>query len=248
MHIDGWTLALQTINVLVLVWVLSRFLFRPIAAIVVARQVEVARLLEETRAAKAQAKAEAATAAAEALRIAGTRNDALKAAAGEAEAKSASIVAAAHDEAEQILAAARASVAQAQVSEAKAASDRASLLAVDIAAKLFARLPEETRVTGFIDGLAAVVRALPEATRATIGANAPVHLKAARPLTQTEAAACRAALGRALGREIEISADSEPGLIAGFEIDAPHALVRNSFRADIDRIAADLTSPDHDRS
>jgi F-type H+-transporting ATPase subunit b len=248
MHIDGWTLALQTINVLVLVWILSRFLFRPIAAIVVARQAEVARLLEEARAAKAEAQAEAAAAAAETRRIAGARNDALQAAASEAEARSAAIVAAAHAEAEKILAAARASVAQAQANEAKAAGDRASLLAVDIAAKLFARLPEAARVAGFVDGLAAAVRALPEATRAAIGADAPIRVKAARPLTETEVAACRTALGGALGREIEISVDSEPDLIAGFEIDAPHALVRNSFRADIDRIAADLRGHDHDRS
>ena len=31
MHIDCWTLALQTINVVVLIWLMSRFLFRPIA-------------------------------------------------------------------------------------------------------------------------------------------------------------------------------------------------------------------------
>ena len=37
MHIDLWTLGLQTINVLVLVWLLARFLFRPVAAIVVQR-------------------------------------------------------------------------------------------------------------------------------------------------------------------------------------------------------------------
>jgi F-type H+-transporting ATPase subunit b len=248
MHIDGWTLALQTINVLVLIWILSRFLFRPVAAIVAARQAEIARLLEEARAAKVQAEVDIAAASAETRRIAAARNEALQAAAGEAEAKGASIVAAAHDEAEKVLAAARANVAQAQASEAKAAGDRASLLAVEIAAKLFGRLPEDARVAGFIDGLAAAVHALPEATRAAIGASTPVHLKAARPLTEAEVAACRAALAHALGRDIEISADSEPGLIAGFEIDAPHALVRNSFRADLERIAADLTSPDHDRS
>jgi F-type H+-transporting ATPase subunit b len=30
MHLDPWTLALQTINVLVLVWLLAHFLFRPV--------------------------------------------------------------------------------------------------------------------------------------------------------------------------------------------------------------------------
>ena len=44
MRIDWWTLALQTVNVLILIWILSRFLFRPIMAII-----------EERRAAAAQA-------------------------------------------------------------------------------------------------------------------------------------------------------------------------------------------------
>ncbi len=38
MHIDWSTLALQTINALVLVWLLARFLFRPVAEIVAERQ------------------------------------------------------------------------------------------------------------------------------------------------------------------------------------------------------------------
>ena len=38
MHFDPWTLALQTINVLVLVWLLAHFLFRPVAGIIAARR------------------------------------------------------------------------------------------------------------------------------------------------------------------------------------------------------------------
>ena len=40
MHIDRWTLALQTVNVLVLIWLLHRFFFRPVADIVAKRQAE----------------------------------------------------------------------------------------------------------------------------------------------------------------------------------------------------------------
>ena len=38
MRIDWWTLALQTVNVLVLVWLLGRFLFRPVMDIVAKRR------------------------------------------------------------------------------------------------------------------------------------------------------------------------------------------------------------------
>ena len=38
MRIDWWTLALQTFNVLVLVLILGRFLFRPVVAIIEERR------------------------------------------------------------------------------------------------------------------------------------------------------------------------------------------------------------------
>ena len=40
MHIDWWTLAFQTVNVLVLIWILGRFFFRPVADIVAKRQAQ----------------------------------------------------------------------------------------------------------------------------------------------------------------------------------------------------------------
>ena len=38
MTIDWWTLGLQTINVLILIWILARFLFRPVAKIIAAER------------------------------------------------------------------------------------------------------------------------------------------------------------------------------------------------------------------
>ena len=55
MRIDWWTLALQTVNVLILIWILARFFFRPVMDIVVKRQQEVNKLL--TDAADARQKA-----------------------------------------------------------------------------------------------------------------------------------------------------------------------------------------------
>ena len=44
MKIDWWTLGLQAVNVLILVWLLSRFLFKPVAAIIAERQQAATRL------------------------------------------------------------------------------------------------------------------------------------------------------------------------------------------------------------
>ena len=55
MHIDWWTLAFQTVNVLVLIWILGRFFFRPVADIVAKRQEEANKLLADAAAARQQA-------------------------------------------------------------------------------------------------------------------------------------------------------------------------------------------------
>ena len=55
MRVDWWTLALQTANVLVLIWLLARFLFRPVAEIVARRQDEANRLLADAAAVQRQA-------------------------------------------------------------------------------------------------------------------------------------------------------------------------------------------------
>jgi F-type H+-transporting ATPase subunit b len=68
MHLDWWTLALQTVNVLVLIWILARFFFRPIKAIVAKRQEETSKLFADAAAARkaaADARSEAETARAE---------------------------------------------------------------------------------------------------------------------------------------------------------------------------------------
>jgi F-type H+-transporting ATPase subunit b len=243
MRIDWWTLGLQAVNVVVLVWLLGRFLFRPVAAIVQARQAAIAQALEAARASRAAAEDERDRAAAEAARLAASRDAQLKAAGDDAQKQHDALLAAARAEADQLRAAAAAEIARSRAAEARAAADRASLLAVDIAAKLLDRLPEEARIAGFIDGLAEALARLPEASRAEIAAaGAPLRLRAARALGDAEAERCRARLADALGRPVAIDVEPDPSLIAGLEIDTPHAVVRNSFRADLDRIAGALTT------
>ncbi|WP_296706019.1 hypothetical protein [Rhodoblastus sp.] len=248
MKIDWWTLGLQTVNVLVLVWILSRFLFRPVTAIIAERQASAARLLDDARAARDAALVEKAKIDEEAARQAAARTVALTSAAAEAATEKTALLAAARIEAEQKRVAAETEFFLARQSETAATADRASLLAVDIASKLLDRLPPEARVVGFIEGMASQLGALPPSTRhdlATSGEEA--RLKAPRALTDEELKACGAAFSRAIGRPVIFAVEIDPGLIAGLEFETRHALVRNSFRFDLDRIATELTRHDHAR-
>jgi F-type H+-transporting ATPase subunit b len=247
MHIDWWTLGLQTVNALVLIWLLARYLFRPVAGIVAERQQAAAALLADAAKAKAAAQADQARAATETARIAQQRGDLFATASVEAAKLKVSLESAAHEDAERLRAAAQADIASARQSAATADADRASRLAIDIAAKLIARLPSETRITGFIDGLARELGKLPETTRAELGRDGEtVDLVAPRALKDDELAACRAALARLLGRDLPIQVRVDPTILAGLELESPHAIVRNSFRADLAYLQTELLAHDTD--
>jgi F-type H+-transporting ATPase subunit b len=247
MHIDWWTLGLQAVNALVLIWLLAHFLFRPVVAAIAARQKAAGQLLADAKAAKAAAEGELDKAAAETARLAEHRSEALKAAEAEAATAKSALLAAAQAEADKLRAAAKAEIEAERRAEALAAEDRAGRLAVDIAGKLLDRLPREARVAAFIDGIATGLAKLPEGTRASLGADgASVRLTAARAVTAEEVEACRKALVAVLGHPVLLEVTVEPELIAGLELEAPHAVVRNSFRADLIRLKSGLVHHDTD--
>ena len=243
MHIDWWTLLLQTVNALVLVWLLARFLFRPVAKIVAQRQHAAAALMADATAAKAAALGEQQKAAADSAELAAQRAHLLDAATAEAAQLKTSLENAARTDAEQMRTAAQTAIDASRREAAAADSDRASQFALEVTARLLDRLPAEARIAGFIDGLARELAALPEATRTQLcGNDEAVHLIVPRALTTDELAACQAAITQALGHPLQVQVTVDPAVIAGLELEAPHALVRNSFRHDLAGLKTELLS------
>jgi F-type H+-transporting ATPase subunit b len=205
------------------------------------RQAAAAKLLADAEEAKSQANGAREAAEAETARLTGARSETLRAAAAEAETERATALAAARTEVEHLRSAAEADIQRERRTEAPAASDRAARLAVDIAGKLLDRLPDAERVDGFIDGLAQALASLPPASRDGLAAGQNARLKAPRSLNDAEMKSCRNAFAKALGRPLDFSVDVDPDLIAGLELETPHAVVRSSFRADLSRIVEELT-------
>src|SRR5438105_2261185 len=216
MQIDWWTLGLQAVNALVLIWLSAHFLFRPVVDAIAARQKAVGQLLADAKAAKAAAESECDKAAAETARLAEQSSEALKAAEAEAATAKWALLAAAQSDADKLRVAANAEIEAERRTEALAAEDRAGRLAVDIAGKLLDRLPREARVAAFIDGIATGLAKLPEGTRASLGADgASVRLTAARAVIPEEVEACRKTLAGVLGHPVLLEVSVEPELIAG---------------------------------
>jgi F-type H+-transporting ATPase subunit b len=247
MHIDWWTLGLQTVNALVLIWLLAHFLFRPVTDVITARQKAADQLLADARAAKAAAENERDKAAAETARLGQHRSDALKAIEAEAAAEKLAILAEAQAEADRLRTACKSEIEAERRAEAIASNDRAGELAIAIATKLLDRFPREARVSVFIAGIAAGLEKLPKATRASVGADgSSVHLRTAGAVNEKEIESCRKAISDVVGHPVAVEVSIEPALIAGIELDAPHAVVRNSFRADLARLKSELVHHDTD--
>ncbi|AIV58292.1 ATP synthase F0 subunit B [Burkholderia pseudomallei] len=245
MRIDWSTLALQTVNVVVLVWLLSRFLFRPVSDIIAKRQAAARKLIDDASRERDAAHAERERARAERASLAAARDDALKDALAQAAAERERLIAAARADAQALRDAARAQADADAVQRTKALDARATRLAIDIAAKLLARLPDSARVAGFVDGVAASLARLPADVRASLAdEDAQVRLVAPRALTAQEAAACRAAFAASVGRPLEPDVRVDPALIAGLELESKYANVRNSLRQDLATIEAALLNED----
>lgn len=248
MRIDWWTLAFQTVNVLVLVWLLSRFLFKPVAKIMADRQQAATALIQDASAARDTAERDRKHAADEVAALDTLRLQRLGELSAEAERLRASLLATARAEADALRASAEQDVEIMRKNASRADAARATEFALDIASRLLARFPSHTLVEGFITPLADAVRALPDEDRLQLGRQAePLHLIASRPLSEDELKQCELALAAASGHELRLQTEVDPNLIAGLELVAPHVIVRNSLRHDLDTLKADLLLDDDER-
>jgi F-type H+-transporting ATPase subunit b len=243
MHIDLWTLGLQAINVLVLVWLLARFLFRPVAAIIAQRRQAAEALLADAAAARTQAQAEAAEIV---RRRQGLQDEAdrLRAEAHkDAEAERAAQLAQARDDAAQVRQDAEAALLRERGQQQKALESRACTLAVDIARRLVARLPSQAITSVLASELARDIAALPSAERRLLAQDAEhLQLVTAVALDAPAQAEIAASLAQALGVQPRLEVRVDPALLGGIELAGPHTLIRNSWRADLERIADELAT------
>ena len=242
MTIDWWTLGFEIVNVAVLIWLLGRFFWRPVSAMIEERRAKSAAMLDD--AAKKQAEAGATLEEIRKTRagLAAEHEQAVAQARKEAEAARASILDTARKEADAVKSSAEAGIKARQAAEQKAWTDRSSRLAVDIAGRLAGRLDRPVVREAFLDWLVATIGDLPDKTRKAVTEDgAALEAVSASDLTDDEQKRIRDAVAAAFGTAPTITFKTEPALIAGLELHGPHLSVANSWRADLERIEAELT-------
>lgn len=240
MTIDGWTLGLQAVNVLILIWVLGRFFWRPMAAMIARRQATVRQALADAEAAKAGATAAAAEIERTRAGFAQEREAILDVARGEAARERAARVAEAQAQAATLVAAAQAQIEKDRAAFEQAWGDRAGQLAIDIARRLLALLGGESLQASFLERLLRELRALPGPARRVAADGEAIDVISAQPLGEAEQSRCRAAIVDTLQIGAPLNFTVDAALIAGLELHGAHVAVSNSWRADLDRIRQEL--------
>ena len=130
MHIDWWTLAFQTVNVIILIWILGRFFFRPVVDIVANRQAQANKILADAAAARRQASDARAEADKARAQIIAERERVIAEATKAAQAEKARLLAHAADEIAKLRGEAEAAIARDRSAARQAIIARASELAV----------------------------------------------------------------------------------------------------------------------
>ncbi len=239
MTIDWWTLGLQTVNVAVLVWLLARFFWRPVSAMIAERQVAAGKELAEAAARQAEAEKALADIAATRAGLAKEREALLVAAAAEADKERAARLEKATREIAALHDAAKAAVTKEREAALASWRGHAATLAVEIAARLLKRLDGAAVRKAFLDELLHEIGGLTQAQRGDLAGGA-LELVSAVPLTDAEQAQCRAGLAQALGPDLQLAFTVDAAQIAGFVLRGPRLAVSDSWRGDLDRILAEL--------
>lgn len=251
MHIDWWTIGLQTVNFVVLAALLHRFLYRPVLRLIDARKAEIQRQYDDARAKEDTAEAHLKAIEAGREAIAAEREAALKAAAIEARDAAKEQRARAAREADALLAGARNALA-AERERALEEARRAALdLGAEFAQRLLSQMPVQLRAEAWIERIEQHLGALPGEERDALAgqfANGDtLTVVTASPLPDAVAGAWKDRLGRSLGRSIAVAFGVNPEIVAGAELHFPAAILRLSWRSELASMRAEIANHDHNR-
>jgi F-type H+-transporting ATPase subunit b len=242
MHFDWSTLALQTLNVLILVWLLRRFLFRPVVDIVARRKDAADKLLADAAATNERAQAAAAEIERREETLTAEGNRILAGARMAAEAERTRLLSQAKDEAAQAHDAAQAALDRTREQMRRELEAEARHLAVTIASRLLGRVPPAAIDVALLQSFEAWLGGLAaDELRSLAQPDEVLELVTATGLDAKTQAECTDILTRCLGRTPMLHFRTDPSLIAGVELRSQHVRLRNNWRADLDRIAEELS-------
>ncbi len=248
MHFDWSTLALQTINLLVLCWLLHRFLYRPVLGLLDARRRQVADQLAEAATAQDQARRERAALEAERDGLSGQRDAVLAAAAEKADRLLRERLDQAQRQAATLIEEGRRAIGQEQARALQDSKVATLDLATRIAGRLLAASPASVRAIAWIDLIEQHLAALPAEERLAlcrqIQEGGKLRVVTADFLPTAVQPSWQQRLGAALGCAVEPEFAVDPALLGGAELFFPGAILRFSWKDALANLRLELEKAD----
>jgi F-type H+-transporting ATPase subunit b len=240
MHLDWSTLVLQVINLLILCWLLHRFLYRPILAVMDARRQLVEAQMSDAAKARDQAEDGAAQLAAERIALANDRAALLTKAAAEGEAQGKAKLAEAVTDAARLLEDARKAVEAEKLQALESAKAETLELAVDMATRLLSQAPAGVRSAAWLGLVTEHLTALPTSERdgliLQLAEGTPLRLSTAAALPPEAQGQWLAALKPLLTPDLTIDFTLDETLLGGAELHFPGAILRFSWKDSLDAL------------
>ena len=243
MTLDWWGLGLQAVNVVILVWLLGRVFWRPVAGAITARQDMAQAMLDGAQ--RAQTKADAANAEVAATRaaMAAERDALLAKARTTAEGLARSALQTAQAEADALIAAALAEIERNRKAARKDTAMQAGALSVEIAARLLQRFATPDVQAGFVAQVQQTLAGLSAPDRHALAASPEaIEIVTATALDGAAQAKIEQTIRQALGAAPAFRFATDPDLIAGLELRNAHFVLHNSWRADLNTIRQEIAN------
>lgn len=241
MTLDWWGLGLQAINVLILVMLLGRVFWRPVAGAITQRQHAAQAMLDDAATTQTEAETALAQIAKTRKGIAAERDTIL----AQAKATADTITKAAQKEAQTKIdalhAEARVAIERAKTTAKSENAARAVTLSTQIAARLLAPFDTPAVQAAFLAQLVNALSDMPAAERAAlVAAKGDIMLVTASEPQDAQKTSILRAVKDALGDAARLRLVTDPALIAGLELRSAHFVLHNSWQADLAAIRKEV--------
>lgn len=233
MNFSWWTFALQAANFLILIWLLQRFLFKPVKAIVARRKEEISRALTEASQEKESAQRLMQEIEVKRSEIDAERQKMIDEERAQLSTERKKIVEETRSEVEKVRDQALKRLDEERAAASNELFERTVALATNLTERLLRELavpsieqPFLGRVLDYLDRLAKEERAklFPRLDAAVL------FVTTAHPLGVQEQSEWHEQLAKRLGAAFSIKFSADPALIAGTVITFPHAILRFNWR------------------
>lgn len=248
MQIDWWTLGLQTINFLVLVWLLQRFLYHPVKDVIEKRRQLAEEALAEAGSKEAEAVAAKETFEQARAQLADERRAMLTSMHKELEAEREKVLAKAQGDAGKLIETAGQAIAEERQAASSELRRQTAGLAVEVAAELLRKVGsgalDDACLGRLYDQLETMAPdEVDRLKKDLLDAKAPLTVVTAAPLSDEAERIWQGRLGHILGNDGQTRFETKSALVGGAELRFPHAVLTYTL-ADQLKVAEELLRRD----